>query len=381
MFFNKDEKIKGAGARKTFHWKDEHKGDNVLYRIPRNIKWNDNIIVREDEAAVFFRDGKVMKVFDKAGRYAITTQNIPVLAKIAAKTTGIKQLGEVYYIQRKVLRGKFGTLEPLTFRDRDFGLIRIRCFGRFSYKVKDPVLFINEFVGTKGISSSEEVKKWNKSQIIMCINDVLGELKKEKNMAVVDMPAYLQEIEQMVLSKANPTLKNYGLKVMKIIGINLNFPEEVERAIDKSGAMRTVNANYSQYQTGKAVENIGKGAEKGGGNASNMSSMGAGMGAGLGMAKEMSSGMSKPTSEDTTDCPKCGYETREDSKFCQNCGEKLHDDTIDCPNCDAEVGPNAKFCYECGTKLKVSEINCPKCDNKVSSKAKFCPECGTDLEN
>jgi membrane protease subunit (stomatin/prohibitin family) len=72
--------IKDAKARKTFHWEDQTKGENLLYRIPENIYWNDNVVVREDEWAVFFRDGKALAVFDRPGRFAITTQNLPVLA-------------------------------------------------------------------------------------------------------------------------------------------------------------------------------------------------------------------------------------------------------------------------------------------------------------
>ena len=144
--------IKGAKARKTFYWDDSVKVDKLMYRIPQNIYWNDNVIVREDEWVVFLRDGKVLVVFNRPGRYAVTTQNVPVLAKLGSAITGIKQLGEIYYVQRREMRGQFGTAEPLVFRDSEFGLVRLRMFGDFSYKVVDPILFITQFIGTQEIS-------------------------------------------------------------------------------------------------------------------------------------------------------------------------------------------------------------------------------------
>ena len=115
----------------TFNWEDRYTVDNVMYRVPKNIRWNDNVVVREDEYGVFFRDGKVMHVFDRPGRFAMTTLNIPILAKLAETVTGIKQLGEIYYLQRRELRGKFGTAEPLVLRDSDFGMVRLRMFGQW----------------------------------------------------------------------------------------------------------------------------------------------------------------------------------------------------------------------------------------------------------
>ena len=107
---------KGNVASKTFAWEDAVKGENVMYRYPRNIEWNDNIVVREDEYAVFFRDGKALHNFDRAGRFALTTTTVPILGKLGAAVTGVKQLGEIFYVQRRELRGNFGTAEPLAFR-------------------------------------------------------------------------------------------------------------------------------------------------------------------------------------------------------------------------------------------------------------------------
>jgi len=355
--FGKGPGAEGNVARKTIAWEGSDntgsvKGENVMYRYPRNIQWNDNVIVKEDECAIFFRDGKAMHNFNRPGRYAMTTQNVPVLGNLGAAITGVRQLGEIYFLQKRELRGKFGTTEPLAFRDPDFGLVRIRAFGKFAYKVEDPMLFITKFVGTEGMSNSNKIIDWLKSEIVQYLNDSLGELKRDKNMAIVDIPAYLNEVEQIIISKIADETKQYGLIITNIAGLNINLPKEVQEAIDKRGAMSTLGVNYMEYQTGKAIEGVGKGAEKGG-DASTFAGLGAGMGAGVGIGQAMAQGMKQEPAQPAktkvkVKCPKCGAEIPKESKFCNECGNKM---TATCPKCGIEVKSNVKFCNECGTKL------------------------------
>ena len=279
--------IEGADSRKGFYWVEDQKGNNVMWRLPRNVMWNDNVLVREDEYGVFFRDGKALQVFDRPDRYALTTQNIPVLKNIAGTVVGNVQIGEFFWVQKREFRDKFGTNQPLAFRDTDFGVVQLRMFGQFSYKVTDPLLTITEFIGTKGLTTSEEIVSWLKDQIVMILNDTLGELKSKKQMGILDMPAYLQEIEQLCLAKLMKETEIYGLKIMKFAGLNISMPEEVQEAINKRGAMSALGVNYIQYQSGKAIEGIGEGAAQGGGEGAGFAMMGAGMGAGLGMGNMM----------------------------------------------------------------------------------------------
>ena len=146
--------IEGADARAGFYWVEDYKGENVIWRLPRNIMLNDNVLVREDEYGIFFRDGKALAVFDRPDRYALTTQTLPVLTRIIGATVGNVQIGEFFWVQRRELRDKFGTSQPLAFRDNDFGVVQLRIFGQFSYKVTDPMLLITQFAGTKGITKS-----------------------------------------------------------------------------------------------------------------------------------------------------------------------------------------------------------------------------------
>jgi membrane protease subunit (stomatin/prohibitin family) len=390
--------IEGADSRKGFYWVDDQKGENVMWRLPRNVMWNDNVLVREDEYGIFFRDGKALAVFDRPDRYALTTENIPILKNILGTVVGNVQIGEFYWAQKREFRDKFGTSQPLAFRDVDFGVVQLRIFGQFSYKVVDPLLLITQFVGTKGLTKSEEIVDWLKAQIVMILNDTLGELKTKKQMGVLDMPAYLQEIEQLCLGKLTTETEVYGLKIMKFAGLNINMPEEVQEAINKRGAMSALGVNYIQYQSGKAIEGIGQGAAQGGEGAG-FAMMGAGMGAGMGMGNMMAQGMAnngaqpapfgapkaaqQPAAQEPSlpaaKCGKCGADVPIGTKFCPQCGEKMGSNGVStCVNCGAVLMPGAKFCPECGTKVSVS-TKCPQCGADVPAGTKFCPECGQKL--
>ncbi|MCD6382853.1 MAG: SPFH domain-containing protein [Thermoplasmata archaeon] len=339
-------------GRKTFEWPPEIKAGKLFWRIPRNVQWNDNIIVKEDEYAVFFRDGKALFMFDRPGRYALTTQNVPILAKLGAVALGIRQLGEVFYIQKREIRGKFGTLEPLSFRDKDLGMVRLRAFGQYAFKIVDPLLFITQFVGLMGIESEEEVYNWLRDQIVMVLNDVIGDLKEKRRMGILDMPAYLQDIEALTLARLAPLTGSYGIRITRFAGLNINVPEELKEAIDKRAIMSAYGVDYMTYQTGKAVEGIGKGAEKGGGETSGFTGMGAGLGAGLAMAQSMTQQIGKSAQSGTITCPHCGRVVGAESIYCPFCGKRLRGETIICPSCGHEVEAGARFCPNCGAKLK-----------------------------
>jgi membrane protease subunit (stomatin/prohibitin family) len=391
--------IKGTEARKLFYWVEEHKGENVIWRLPENVMWNDNVVVREDEYGVFFRDGKVMQVFDRPDRYALTTQNITGLQALSATLIGVKQIGEFYWVQKRNFRATFGTSEPLTFRDPEFGVIRLRAFGQFAYRVGNPTLLITQFVGTKGLTTSEELVSWLKDQIVMVLNDILGELKSQKQMSALDIPAYLQEIEQFCLGRLGTETEPYGLIITKFSGLNINLPEEVQQAVDKRSAMSALGVNYLQYQTGKAIEGIGTGAAQGG-EAGGFAGLGAGMGAGFSMAQGMAQGMSgagggapafgsqggvagqentqtSPTHphEGLTPCTSCNTMIPTGVKFCPSCGAGQKPAPT-CLTCNAALIPGAKFCPSCGTPVESSKKFCSQCGKETEPGAKFCPSCG-----
>jgi len=374
-------------ARNTFYWPDNLKSQNLVWRLPRNIAWNDNVVVREDEMAVFFRDGKALHVFDRPDRYALTIQNVPVLASFGAALTGVKQIGEIYYVQKREFRGKFNSPDSMTYRDKDFGLVNIIVSGQFAYKISDPLLFITQFIGTKGMQHTDEIAHWFQNQIMMVINTLLGKLKREKEMGILDMPAYLSEIEQMCLSGLTSETEQYGIKITKFSGLVIKLSETVQKAIDQRSAMSALGVNFMQLQTGQAIGGIGEGAAKGG-ESSSFAGLGAGMGAGYAMSQAMGQSMgapgmpmagTPPPMAGVSTCPKCGAKTTGMKKFCPECGSPMASPSsaeLKCPYCKCAISAGVKFCPECGKKIG---LQCLKCDSKLEPGVKFCPNCGEKI--
>ena len=141
----------------TFKWEDADKRENIMYRLPRNIKYNDNIVVREDEIAVFYRDGKVLDYIDRPDRYALTSLNAPIVGKLVKFLSGTQQQAEVIYLQKRAIDGKFGSKQPYQFRDKEFGMVNLRVFGEFRYKISAPENFVNQFVGTFNFATSADL--------------------------------------------------------------------------------------------------------------------------------------------------------------------------------------------------------------------------------
>jgi membrane protease subunit (stomatin/prohibitin family) len=359
----------------TFKWEDVDKRSNIMYRIPRNIKFNDNIVVREDEIAVFFRDGKVLDYIDRPDRYALTSLNAPIVGKIVKFLSGAQQQAEVVYLQKRVFDGKFGSKQPYQFRDKDFGIVNLRVFGEFRYKLSSAANFVNQFVGTLNFASSAEVEERIKEQMVLLVYDSLGDMKNQ-GMGVVDLASNLTSIEQVVLSRSKDHFDLYGLSVDKVSGLYVSVPDEVQKAVDTRSSMQVLNANYMQYQSGQAMREAAQNPSGG------AAGVGVGVGAGIGMGYQMMDSMRSPPGQQPPaqqvpmlPCPKCGTPNPVTSKFCSECGGKMAVATVPCPKCGEKVAEGAKFCANCGTTLGASK-KCASCGAQVPVSSKFCPECG-----
>ena len=369
----------------TIAWDDSQKRRNIMYRVPKNIRYNDNIVVREDEIAVFYRDGKALAYFDRPDRYALTTTNIPIVAKVVEALSGVKQEAEVVYLQKRVLDGKFGSKQPYQFRDAEFGMVNLRLFGEFRYKVADPENFVNQFVGTFNYSTSAEVEERIKDQIVVLIYAVLGDLKNQ-GMGVADIASSLLNIEQAVLAKSEDHFGLYSISIDKVSGLYISLPEEVQKAVDTRSSMQILGTDYMGYQTGHAMREAASNPAGGAAGA------GVGVGAGFGMGYMMIDQMKQaqqpaqqpqqtpppaaPTVQPTTTCAACKSVIPLNTKFCPECGAKI-ETAKKCPKCSSEVPAGAKFCPECGTPMTPSKC---ACGATLTAGAKFCPECGKPVQ-
>jgi membrane protease subunit (stomatin/prohibitin family) len=371
----------------TFNWEDGNKRNNIMYRMPRNIKFNDNIVVREDEIAVFYRDGKALAYLDRPDRYALTSLNAPIIGKVIEALSGARQQAEIVYLQKRAFDGKYGSKQPYQFRDAEFGMVNLRVFGEFRYKVGAPENFVNQFVGTFNFTTSTDVEERIKEQMVVLIYNAIGEMKN-KGMGVADLASQLMNIEQVVLAKAKDHFELYGVLIDKVSGMYISLPDEVQKAVDMRASMQILNTNYATYQAGQAMREAA--SNPSGGAAAAGVGVGAGFGAGYMMVDAMRQGGTAPPAGQApapapaapaaamVACPKCSTPNPVDGKFCRNCGNKMQNNTVKCSKCSAEVPSDSKFCPECGQQLKGSK-KCPKCSKESPINAKFCPECGTSF--
>jgi len=306
----------------TFKWEDADKRQNIMYRMPRNIKFNDNIVVREDEMAVFFRDGKALAYIDRPDRYALTSLNAPIVGAIVKFLSGVQQQAELIYLQKRAFDGKFGSKQPYQFRDTEFGMVNLRVFGEFRYKIVSPENFVNQFVGTFNFATSAEVEERIKEQVVILIYDSLGDMKKE-GMGVADIGANLTTIEQAVLARVKDHFDLYGVTIDKLSGLYISLPEEVQKAVDLKSSMTILGANYMQYQTGQAMREAATNPSGG------AAGVGVGLGAGIGMGYQMmgqigqgqaapgaAPGPAAAAAAVMIACSKCGTANPQGNKFC-----------------------------------------------------------------
>jgi len=347
----------------TVNWEDQYKQNNVMWKVPRNIRLNDNIVVREDEIAVFYRDGKVLTYFDQPNRYALTDFNAPIVGNLLKFFTGVQQQAEVFYLQKRFMDGKFGSAQPYQFTDPTFGIVNLRIFGEYRWRVSQPENFINQFVGTFNAETSDDVESRLKEQLVILVYNALGKMKGQ-GLKVTDLAANLTNIEQVVLASSPDNFGQYGVEINKISGLTISLPDEVQKAIDTRSQIQVLGVNYMQYQAGQAMVDAAKNPS---GTAGVGAGLGVGIGAGAGMGYafggQMAQGM-MGGGQPTKSCLNCGSLIPATNAFCPNCGasqvqqqapasppqqQQQQQATKFCSNCGSALQPGVKFCSNCGT--------------------------------
>ncbi|MHB8880501.1 MAG: SPFH domain-containing protein [Thermodesulfovibrionales bacterium] len=279
--------------------------DNTLVhrfdRLGNEIKYQAKLVVREGQQAVFINEGQIADVF-KPGTYTLETKNLPVLTTLQGWKYGFHSpfKAEVYFCStRQFTNLKWGTPGPVTMRDKEFGPVRVTSFGIYSIRVKEPATFIKEIVGTDGSFTTESITENLRGKIGLRIKEVLP----ETGIPVIELESKVVVLGQMLKDRIIPSFEGFGLELTEVQVQDIGLPEEVERAIDKAGAMKAVgNLNaYTQYET---ASSISAAAENPGGTAA----AGVGMGMGFAMANQMGQAMSgRPGEPSQTPPPLPGY--------------------------------------------------------------------------
>lgn len=261
-------------------------GKTMVHREPQDgsaaFRMGTQLIVQDSQAAIFYRDGKALDVF-QAGRHTLTTENIPLLTKLISLPFGGTSpfQAQVYFISmKKFIDLKWGTKQPINFRDAELSFVQLRASGKFSIRITDPRLFMMEIVSTQGLFTTNEIEDYLRDGIVSRLNTILGRNLK----TVFDLGQFYPQIESGVKSEVTDFFNSMGIELTDLIISGIVPPEEVQEKINERSSMGAVG-NLDAYMKFKAAQSMEKAAENEGGGG--MAGMGAGMGAGMMMANMM----------------------------------------------------------------------------------------------
>src|ERR1041385_3616147 len=304
--------------------------DGILaYRYPmqdREIQNGGKLTVRESQMAVFVDEGKVADVF-KPGLYTLNTQTLPILTYLKNWDKAFQSpfKSDIYFFSTRLQTNqRWGTANPITVRDKEFGAIRLRGFGIYSYDIADPKTFHTKVSGTRDVYRVEDLEGHLRNTIVGRLTDTFA----NSNLPFLDMAANQMALSEKIAEQLKPGFGDFGLSLDGFIVENLSLPDELQKILDQRIGMGIVGdlGKYTQYQVAQSIP-IAAGNEGGGG-----AGVGAGLGAGVAMGQAMMDAIKKGASGESAATSAATTPSAE-TKFCMNCGKPIPRASKFCPEC------------------------------------------------
>lgn len=274
-------------------------GREIVHRVPEGgsgeIVLGSQCIVRENQVAIFFRDGRALDMLGP-GRHTLTTLNIPVLVNYLKIPFGSKSpfRAEVVFVNLKdYLDLDWVAPKPIPYRDDEFGMVRLGTQGKFAFQVARPQLFVNQIVGTQGLYATGDILGYLQGIMLSRLTDLLGEMQGQAH-SLLDLPAHYDELGAGLRARASDDFERLGLLLKSVYLTAISIPPEVEKAIDERASMGAIG-NMQTYMQFKAARALGDAARIGSGEGGSLAGMGVGLGAGLGLGTAMASAIGQAT--------------------------------------------------------------------------------------
>jgi membrane protease subunit (stomatin/prohibitin family) len=354
----------------VIEWIDQQ-GDEIVHRVPEygsgEFRLGSQCVVRESQVAVFFRDGKALDMLPP-GRHTLSTENIPILTRILSIPFGGRSpfRAEVVYVSmRQFLDIKWGTPQPIIYRDTDLGVVRLRSFGTYAMRVSDPQLFVNTIVGTQGVFRTEDISSYLRSIIVQQLTVIMGQVMK----SVLDLAVMYEQLALATKTAVTDQFASYGLQLDSFQIGAITPPDEVQAKIDERSSMGVLGNldQYLKYRTAQAIGDAANNPGEGGG----AFSAGVGIGLGAQAASVMRDTMQQQQ-------PAGGYQQQQPPQYQQPPPVPQYQQPAPPPGAPvAQAAGNApttgpKFCPNCGFGLTAMPDGGPP---------RFCPNCGNKLRD
>jgi len=359
------------------------RGQTMVARVPKDgtqaIQLGSQLIVEESQQAIFLRDGKALDTFGP-GRHTLATQNLPLLTKILGLPFEGKSpfQSAVLFVSSKTFYDlRWGTKEPVVYRDRELAMVRLRAFGKFAVRVKNPQHFANAVVGTMEAYTTDGVESYFKDVIVARFTDLLG----ENLQSIFDLPKVYDELAMGLKARVADDFDKYGIELVDLYLGAITPPEEVQKMIDERSGMGALG-DLDAYMKFKAARAMGDAAQQPGGEAGGMVGAGLGLGVGAGLGSMLPGMVQQAVRSGQQGAPQGGggagggqgaasagagaagatgaASEAPESQGAQGAAQAQAAETGDA----AATGIPA-FCFNCGSKLPDG--------------AKFCPSCGTKM--